>query len=293
MKPKLFCILVLIFAGVSVQSASSSLSQNTTLQPGPGSNDGTDDGSLNKGKDSSHAFTGNGAASEVLSLYNSPCNLGLWPGYIQFSTADMPTQVVARAEVQVYCKMYFNGFGWAWQVQAYQLSARQVTAPWDELHLPASVAPSPLSSNILHTVGNGTPGFVEFEGWLGFDITGLYREWAAGITPNYGLQFAIDTTYCANGDEFIIYSSDYPDAELRPKLVVASPSLSPTLTIAVEGANALLSWDTFSNVTYQVETSGSLTNWSGLGTPFLGQGGLTNVVAPMTNSPAFFRVVVP
>ena len=264
-----------------------SLVQTNILQPGPGANDGTDDGSLTKGKDASNA----GASSPVLPLYNSPCNLGLWPGYVQFATANMPTQDVIKVEVQIYCKMFFNGSGWAWPATSYQISVRQVTTPWNELTLPTGVAPTPLASNIVTTVGGGTPGFIEFEGWLSFDITGLYRNWAAGTVTNCGLQFALDTSYCANGDEFYIYSSDNTNAAWRPKLIVQSGPSRPMLSVSAEAGNLRLSWNTKSGPAYQVYSAANFINWSPYGPLRAGTGGVLTQDCPMTNSPGlFFRV---
>jgi hypothetical protein len=266
------------------------LAQTNILQPGPGANDGTDDGSPTKGKDASARYSGSAAASPYFYLYNSPCNVGYCPGYIQFSTNFMSSQGVTNAQIQFYCKMYFNGSGWAWTARAYQINLRRVTAPWNELTLPASVASTPIATSTVTAVGGSTPGFVEFEGWLSFDVTSLYQDWATGAAANYGVQIAIDTQYCANGDEFIVYTSDNSDATLHPKLVALSGTALPSIKIAPEGSALRLTWNTTSNLQYQVETSSTLTNWSPLGVPVLGQSGLTNVLVPMTNSPAFFRV---
>ncbi len=262
---------------------------STVLQPSGGANDGTDDGSAGKGKDRSSY--GDNGSSTILFLFNSPCNLGLQPAYLQFAVASQPTQQITRAEISVYCKMFFNGAGWPWPAQSYTISLRRVTAPWNELTVPASVAPTPLASRSVTAVGGGSPGFVEFEGWLTFDITSLYRDWASGTATNYGVQLAIDTTYCANGDLFFVYSSDYETASLRPKLSVEA-GIQPTLTITADAGNAVLNWNTVSNAIYQVESSASLTNWSTLGLPFLGRGGPTNVSAPMSPPARFFRVGV-
>jgi len=266
------------------------LAASTVLQPSGGANDGTDDGSATKGKDRSQIGDASGS-SPVLYLYNSSCNVGLQPAYLQFAVSPQPTQDIAKAEVAVYCKMFFNGSGWAWPAKSYQISLRRVTASWNELTLPASVAATPLASQTVTAVGGGTPGFVEFEGWLTFDITALYRDWASGAAANYGVQLAIDTPYCANGNEFWVYSSDNTTASLRPKLTVET-SLQPTLTITPSAGNAVLGWSTLSNAIYQVQSSDSLSGWTAWGDPFLGRGGPTNIVVPRTPANQFFRVGV-
>ena len=271
--------------------APASLAQTSTLQPGPGLNNGTDDGSLNQGKDRA-SYGDPSGASTVLPLYYSPCNIGYQPGYLQFATTGLPTQGVTKAQIQVYAKVFFNGAGWPWQIRQILLNARRVTAPWTETTLPASVAPAVLASNRIATVGGGSAGFVEFEGWLSFDVTALYQDWVNGTVPNYGIQLAIDTSYCANGDEFYVYSSDYATPSLRPKLVLESQPSSPRLTLDPLGCQARLSWDTFNQAIYQLETSTTLTNWSPCAAPLLGLGGSTNLVVSMTNSSGFYRLHV-
>ncbi len=266
------------------------LAASAVLQPSGGLNDGTDDGSATRGKDRSQWSDPSGS-SPVLYLLNSPCNVGLQPAYLQFAANPQPTQDIARAEVQVYCKMFFNGAGWPWTAMPYQISLRRVTASWNELTLPASVAPTPVASRTVTAVGGGTAGFVDFEGWLTFDITALYRDWASGAAANYGVQLAIDTTYCANGNEFWVYSSDHATASLRPKLVVET-ALQPRLTIATDANNASIGWNTISNAIYQLQTSDALHGWTNRGDPFLGRGGVTNLVVPMNIPTRFFRVGV-
>lgn len=266
------------------------LAASTVLQPSGGANDGTDDGSATKGKDRSQWADASGS-SAVLYLLNSPCNVGLQPAYLQFAVSSQPTQFVAKAEIAVYCKMFFNGAGWAWPVGNYQVSLRRVTTTWNELTLPAGVAPTPLASRTVTAVGGGTPGFVEFEGWLTFDITALYRDWASAAAANDGVQLAIDTPYCANGNEFWVYSSDIASASLRPKLTVET-GLQPTLTITANAGNAVLGWNTLSNAIYQVQSAEELNGWTNWGDPFLGRGGPTNFVVPVTDPTRFFRVGV-
>jgi hypothetical protein len=263
---------------------------STVLQPSGGANDGTDDGSATKGKDRSQYGDANGS-SAILFLYNSPCNVGQQPAYLQFAVPLQPTQDIAKAEVQIYAKMFFNGAGWAWTAKPYQISLRRVTASWNERTLPASVAPTPLASRTVTAVGGATPGFVEFEGWLKFDLTALYRDWASGAAANYGVQLAIDTTYCANGNEFWVYSSDNATAALRPKLTMET-GLQPVLAITTDASNAFIGWNTVSNAIYQVQTSDLLNGWTNQGDPFLGRGGPTNRVVPMNPPSRFFRVGV-
>jgi hypothetical protein len=69
---------------------------------------------------------------------------------------------------------------------------------------------------------------------VSFDITDLYKGWADGSISNDGVAFIIDgPSFCVNGDEFFLYTSDYStDQTLRPKLIVqyADPEPVPTMT---------------------------------------------------------------
>lgn len=199
------------------------------LQPAPGPNDGTDNGGANDGKDAGFTepqpWGRNDGNSPVIVLLNSPCNIGLYQGFIQFDLNGMPTNT-NKAEVQMYTRVLFNGAGWPWQVSPI-ISLHKVTQPWNEMTVAQNSYPSydstALSSHTVNTIGGGGWGspYTEFEGWLTFDITDAYNAWASGSTPNDGLSFVVDNSYCANGDLIYMYTSDYTtDASLRPKLIV-------------------------------------------------------------------------
>lgn len=223
--------LIVLTMGLALGSAQADI----VLQPGPGANDGTDDGSATKGNDTAMynlaTGPGNGGAEVMLGIFNSPCNVGVLNGYLQFATVGMPTQGVTRAEIQVYCKVFSQGDGWPWPVSP-QLSVRRVTQAWNEMTVTVGVQPTVdpavLGTHTVPVVGGGSYGvpYTEFEGWLTFEVTSLYRGWASGATNNHGVQFHIDNAYCANGDVFAIYSSDNTNALLRPKLVVATELLA-------------------------------------------------------------------
>jgi hypothetical protein len=206
--------------------------KTAVLQPGPGLNDGTDEGGVNAGKDTANypfnAATNYGDAT-YLSIYNSPCNItgGISPGYLRFCPASLPTQNIITATIEVYAYVYFNGNGWHWPVGTYDLSLHQISAYWNEMQVTFNNRPAYdaaiIDSNSITTTGGGSAGnpFVEFEGWLSFDVTDLYKGWVDGTIPNYGVAFVLDDSFCANGDQFYLYTSDYTDdITLRPKLVV-------------------------------------------------------------------------
>lgn len=205
--------------------------ETVVLQPSPGLNDGTDDGTATKGKDTwvwtnpAYYTPPDCPGDPALPLYNSPCNSNFARGYLQFSLDGLPRSNIASARIVAYTTVYFNGAGWPWYVDP-QISLRRVTSGWSETTLnwanQPSYAPAVIDPHVIDTVGGGSWGhaYTEFEGWLTFDVTELYRGWASGSITNHGVAFFTDTEMCVNGDEILIFSSDNPDASLRPKLVV-------------------------------------------------------------------------
>lgn len=141
------------------------LAATKILQPGPGLNNGTDDGSLTKGKDAGTW----GNVNDYIYLLRSPCNVGYCPGYVQFNLSGMPTSSVVRAEVGFHSWVFFNGNGWPWQVSPV-VSVRRGTSPWVEgsgdLVGRPSVDQEALDSHVVQTVGGGNSGvpFTEFQG---------------------------------------------------------------------------------------------------------------------------------
>jgi hypothetical protein len=155
----------------------------------------------------------------------------------------MPSDDIAKAEIMLYVWVFFNGYGSPWWPGTYQLSLRKVTSPWNEMAINKWNQPS-YDSEIIDfetftTVGGGSWGtlYTEFQGWMSFDITELYKGWVNGTIPNHGVVITLDNEICANGDELIIYSSDHTDASLRPKLVVTLGS-AYTLTINKAGSGS-------------------------------------------------------
>ncbi|MEJ5377699.1 MAG: LamG-like jellyroll fold domain-containing protein [bacterium] len=212
------------------------------LQPEMGDNEGTDDGSSSKGKDATfHYDTGEnqGWVSPGLVL-NSPCNVGLLPLFIQFSTDGMPDQDFSRAEVHLYTDVRFNGVGWPWQPGTWHLALRRVLEEWDEMSLTKDNQPAwddeILDQRPFATTGGGSWGnpYIEYQDWMRFDVTELYKKWVRGKLPNYGLVLTLEEEHCANGDVILITTSDEENwPEYRPKLVV---------TRCIQPPQGLVSW---------------------------------------------------
>jgi hypothetical protein len=216
-----------------------------TLQPGPGLNDGTDDGSAAKGKDTwiNNAYA-TSPGDQNFYLWNISCNSYRGGGLLRFSLDGLPAQNIVSAKIYMYTSVYFNGSGSPWPAGDQQVSVRKLTADWNETTASwgsqPACDPAIIDPHIVTTVGNALPSY-EFQDWIAFDITDLYKGWANGSVPNYGILFHLDTSVCQNGDEFTMWTSDYlGDTSLRPKLVVTYnlPTPAPIVT-AVNPASGL------------------------------------------------------
>lgn len=272
------------------------LAATKTLQPAPGLNNGTDDGSQNKGKDSGTW----GSVNDYMYLLRSDCNVGYCPAYIQFNLAGMPTSSVVRAEVGFYSWVFFNGNGWPWPVSPI-VSVRRATSPWVEysgdLTVRPSVDPEALDSRVVQTVGGGSYGvpFTEFEGWIIFDITKAYTNWVSGAWTNYGLELGIDNDFCANGNFFQINASDEQTSpHLRPYLSVSfRPPPCVIRSISTSTESIQLTIDGIEKgISNSVQRSRDLSanGWTNVHT-FVGASSSTNWVDALPSDKAFYRVL--
>lgn len=233
-------VVVISIAILALVSGPAGLTAETvvTLQPSGGANDGTDDGSAHAGKDAGiwPAVWEDKNIGDIphIYLWNSSCNVGLIPAYLQFSLAGNPKRQVDKAEIALYTRVGFNGAGWPWGAGTWTLAMRRVLEPWNEMEIKPGNEPAVDSaiaaSQTVTTVGGGSWGnpYTEFEGWLIYDITGLYRMWADGIVQNYGVMLSQEEEWCANGNDIIVYTSDETDDPTRrPKLVITQSCVNP------------------------------------------------------------------
>ena len=231
MKARLLSILIGIAVVMSLSAGAVSASDppgTVTLQPGPGLNNGTDDGSATKGKDTwINNASPTSPSDGAFYLWNISCNQYRGRGLLRFSLDGLPKQNITSARVYMYTSVYFNGSGWVWPAGDQKVSLRKLTSDWNEKTVswdnPPGFDPAIIDPKVVHTTGVAPPN-KEFQDWLSFDITDLYKGWANGSIPNNGIMLYLDTSVCQNGDEFTMYTSDWADASLRPKLVVTAAS---------------------------------------------------------------------
>jgi hypothetical protein len=210
----------------------------TTLQPGPGLNNGSDDGSTNGGMDLGLGSSGYDGAGTTMAIFNSPCSVGNDPGFLRFSLKGLPRSA-SKAEVWVHTWVLFSGLGWPWQGPP-TFSLRQVIASWNEMSgLQPAFASTGIDPQTVPVFGGGSQPtsfvYTEFEGWLKFDITTLYQGWQSK-TANYGVALVQDNATCSNGDITYAYTSDWP----RPDFVNGPPSGQTRTTYTYTSTGAKL-----------------------------------------------------
>ncbi|HXC51515.1 MAG TPA: DNRLRE domain-containing protein [Candidatus Limnocylindrales bacterium] len=121
---------------------------------------------------------------------------------IQFGIdAAPPPNVVERAELWLYATD-------APQKDP-QLEIFRITEPWTESEVSSTQSPA---ADYFADAGP-----LVLPGWNRFDISSLYRDWTDGVSPNYGVKLVPGFTRKSHGH---FASSDNPDPEVRPRLVL-------------------------------------------------------------------------
>lgn len=206
------------FLIMAVSIVTASFSQSVmTFRPGPGLNDGTDEGGLNGGKDSfvyDEQYNVNyGTQIYVATNPISTCNLTNLQAYMKFDVTSLP------GEVDSVFVWFYN---FAYNVNCYSncdntFDLRYVESEWNEMTLTWENRPAsglPFSDTVRITFPyNGGP--------VRLDVTEAYRLWRAGNTPNYGFTIYPLDGWCNNACvSFAPYSSDEVEETRRPYLEI-------------------------------------------------------------------------
>ena len=82
-------------------------------------------------------------------------------------------------------------------------------------------------------------------------------------------------------------------ASLTNQNFLALPSITPTLATSFSGTNLSFNWSGISGVTYQLQYSTDLLNWTNLSVaPLGGSGGPVQFIQPLgTDAAGFFRLL--
>ena len=212
--------LVLIIAtGVSASSPSC----EDTFQPSAGLNDGTDDGSEFKGKDTriyyhvaQEANTNYGSLDKLMFVYYSG-----YEGYplLKFNVSTLPSNIdsvklylYANPSLDTGCCVEDLCPSMSWAVN-------RITSDWNEMTVTYNTRPT-LSGESYGTLNIPALSHADSQG-VSVDITTLYNGWKNGTIPNYGIGFTrLASTWSGCSWYQYVASSDHSNASLRPKLVI-------------------------------------------------------------------------
>lgn len=220
----LFSLFVGLFA------ADAQATSEIIFRPGPGKNNGSDNGSISGGKDTyvsgfydgpnDHRNRNFGSEAVIVGTPRTNCNPSETRAYIQFDLSSLPADVqqvflgVTHFPHTTYCYSNCNADFYFFPV----------SQSWNETNL---------SFNTKPTEGTAVYGPVNITFPNDFktreyDITGIYRNWKNGSVPNYGLAIYSPTVGCNNAAvSFYVHSSDDPDQNVRPYLRIIPSEVRP------------------------------------------------------------------
>jgi hypothetical protein len=210
-------MLILVLTHAVIVSAQQ---QMIVFQPGPGLNDGSDDGGAEAGMDTyshgSDPATNWGASNYFVGTPVSNCNPAMAKQFVRFDLDTLP----GSDEVD---SVMFGVFHWPHTTyclsncDAYFYFYR-VTQSWDEMALNWYTEPT------WDTAAFYGPIHITFPNDFGnreYNITQAYEDWKNEVYPNYGFMIYSPTIGCNNASvSFLAGSSDDTAATKRPYLRV-------------------------------------------------------------------------
>ncbi len=175
------------------------------FQPGPGLNNGTDEGGANGGKD---VFIGDadnithGTESAFVTSPVSNCNNTTWISLLKFDVSSLPSvvdsvvMVLHHTNPSAYC--YSNCIA--------DFYFGIVTQPWDETTVSYSNPPTISSTPFYSLLNHNWDDSLKVKE---YNITQVYRDWRDGTVPNHGFEIYSTTVGCNNACVYVCgYSSD-------------------------------------------------------------------------------------
>lgn len=218
MKPLATILLAAVFA-----LAGQAQENMVFFQPAPGQNNGSDLGGLNDGKDAwTYEMTGQnyGSSVQIAGSPVSTTNTNQYKAYMQFDVTGLPTNVDS-VKLRVHfeanpCYCYNNCTA--------PFYIYFVESPWNEMSITWDNAPLEGESFVgpIWLSAPNNYGFVEF------DITRAYLDWADGTRSNYGFVIYSPQMGDNNGEvSFRISSSDHWNSNYRPGLAIYTNDSRP------------------------------------------------------------------
>ena len=185
------------------------------FQPGPGLNDGTDEGGLNGGKDAyvwdEQPSSNFGAALSCGTSPISTCNQTNLRGFIKFDVSSLPAVVDS-----VIFSVHFPDQLTCFSNCSSTYTFNYVDQAWNEMGITWDNQPSP-GDAFGDTVALAAP---EPAGERRYDITDAYLAWRSGTRVNHGFMFVPLDGICNNAAVILgFFSSDQTEFP-RPQLLV-------------------------------------------------------------------------
>jgi hypothetical protein len=231
-------LLATLFALINLALASPASAQTVILQPGPGLNDGTDEGGPSGGKDTwiyrGQPTTNRGTENGAVGYGPSDCNDADAKAYVKFDVSTLPAAVT-----QVFLGITHPAQGTCYSNCDLNFYGNVVTQPWNEMTLTWQNAPmeGAVAFGPVNKVAPSSQVKVEY------DITSTYAGWKSGTLPNHGLVFQGDPAVygCNNAcTGFVLFTSDDATVASRPYLRVVLAAAPPPEGIPALGSTGLV-----------------------------------------------------
>jgi len=250
-------VLLAVAMGIAalLTRLSPALADTIIFQPGPGLNDGTDDGSLLAGKDAKVSVA-NAYPSDHVTNFGTVATITLFDSiqgsywkswaYLQFDVSNLPPSYQV-SEARLVVNQVFAANYYPWPEGATTNVVQTPLGPWDEMTLTWDNQPA-LDPTIEASVVIPMPARFPFisEREVSLDITDLYMGWRSGARENYGLVYRQDQEFVANGVANYVHTSDHADEALWPRLEIDYEAVDPvvpepaTLSLLAAGVLGIL-----------------------------------------------------
>lgn len=193
------------------------------FQPGPGLNDGTDEGGANGGKD---VYIGDwdnithGIEAGFVTYPISNCNNTTLISLLKFDVSSLPSEV----DSVIMVIHHFAPMAYCYSNCVADFHLGLVMEAWSETTVsftsPPAIAATPFYSILNHSWDDSLK-------IKEYNITDVYRDWRDGTVPNHGFEIYSTTVGCNNACVYVggYTSDDTTNAgEYRPYLKVYTQS---------------------------------------------------------------------
>jgi hypothetical protein len=193
------------------------------LQPGPGQNDGTDQGGVNDGKDAWVQYylgTGYGGGTNAVQWTQWPYNFAAEGyGLYQFDVNSIlgPEDELVAASVS-FTHQFNSSVGPSWYPGPEAFVLESVGSLWDEMNV--SWFSRPFADGMYSFAVTINPDPVPSIHQVSLDITPLADAWHSGAEANHGVIYRMADRGFYNAQDAYVHSSDSTNDQYRPALAI-------------------------------------------------------------------------